>query len=189
MLILVLFICFNIVAGVPSVCILQYDSASDSFSKILAYEGGTSPELYAFICAPPLGGINGAGTRGVNLLPSGSHADFRDDNQAELNIGDATINGFFTGESPWTTDCRSSVYYDYDICQRSATDRTVDENELFPNAGVNLRNPNPPVTTCMESRCTPEGTSAWYRTISSFTVSTTGKHTFDLVGMVGDATR
>ena len=185
----------------PSVCIVQYNSGTNSFSETLIYDAANPPLLYAFVCTKTFGScIN----YGVNLLPSVSHDCFRGTNKPELIVDSTTsLIDFFTpsldtsAPNLWRSTCKSSVYYDYNICQRDSavpsSDRSgVTPSDLFPNTATTsvLRNPVPPSTICPEQRCNQEGTSshAWWRTIPSFTVGSAGTHALTLRGMAKDDT-
>ena len=176
----------------PSVCIVQYDLTTNSFSETLVYNSATPPVLHAYVCTKTSGTcVN----KGVTLLPSGAHNCFRSNNKPELVVGSTTISDFFTPSNTlWTSKCNKPFMYTYGICQADATnDRTgVTALDLFPSSDSTsvLRQPSPPSTICAEQRCSQPGTSsyAWWRTISSFTVPSSGSHSFTLRGMAGDST-
>ena len=177
----------------PSVCVVQYQSASNTFSETLIHDPASPAVLYAYVCTKNYGSCK---SLNINLLPSGAQDCYRNVNAPELTVGSTTINTFFSPSSSslWTSKC-PSIYYQINLCQADGTNDREDVtlDELFPGTTTSsvLRNAAPPPdrNLCPELRCNQAGTSeySWWRTVDSFSVSTAGEHTFTLRGMMQDS--
>ena len=186
----------------PSVCIVQYDSTTNTFSENLLYDSTSPPELYAYVCTKNYGSC---GSLKINLLPSGGATEatnsqagcYKGEFAPTLTVGSSTpITSFFSKASDsatprWSNKC-SPLYYVYNMCDLDpATDREdVTIEVLFPDTTSSsmLRLPTPSSNICPEQRCNQANTASysWWRTVNSFTVDASGTHEFSLRGMVKD---